>query len=295
MRSCSSRQAASPAGKLFQAVAAGARLLEIRGTFDQALEAAQQLAEGGEFVLVNSLNPDRVEGQKTAAFEIVEELGGVPDVLALPFGGGGNTCAYARGFEESGDGMPRILCGRGIGSRGDRGVSAIRIAKPAHAADCRGGDRPQRRSRSSSLADDEIRDAWQLLAESEGVVGRAVVRGRTGGARTRGSGQRRSRGVRARPGHGLKDPRSIPPVETVQGRSRSGCDRTGGAVSGPAEVHVRAPATTANIGPGFDCAGAALDLWNELELWPSRRIRRRARRPQPSGIRAFERLVSSVG
>jgi len=62
-----------PAGKLFQAAAAGARLLEVRGTFDQALVAARELADGGEFALVNSLNPDRIEGQKTAAFEIVEE------------------------------------------------------------------------------------------------------------------------------------------------------------------------------------------------------------------------------
>ena len=200
-----------PAGKLFQAVAAGARLLEIRGTFDQALDAAQQLAEGGEFVLVNSLNPDRVEGQKTAAFEIVEELG-VPDVLALPFGGGGNTCAYERGFEESGDGMPRILAGE-ASDRAGTAASAIRIAEPAHAAtaaaaiDRSGGT-------VVSLADDEIRDAWQLLAESEGVVAElSSAAGLAALAReVRGSGVR---AVCVLTGHGLKDPQKSP-VETIQ-------------------------------------------------------------------------------
>jgi threonine synthase len=200
-----------PAGKLFQAVAAGARLLEIRGTFDQALDAAQQLAEGGEFVLVNSLNPDRVEGQKTAAFEIIEELG-VPDVLALPFGGGGNTCAYTRGFEESGDGMPRILAGE-ASDRAATAASAIRIAKPAHAAAAAAAI-----GRSGgtvvSLADDEIRAAWQLLAESEGIVAElSSAAGLAAIAReVRGSGVRT---VCVLTGHGLKDPLTSP-VEAVQ-------------------------------------------------------------------------------
>ena len=67
-------------------------------------------------MLVNSLNPDRIEGQKTAAFEIVEELGAAPDVLALPYGGGGNACAYARGFEESGE-LPRLVAGEASDKR----------------------------------------------------------------------------------------------------------------------------------------------------------------------------------
>ena len=102
-------------GKLAQARAAGARLLEVRGSFDQALDAARELASRGTHVLVNSLNPYRLEGQKTAAFELVEELGSAPDVLALPYGGGGNTCAYALGFREAGS-MPVLRrCGR-VGS-----------------------------------------------------------------------------------------------------------------------------------------------------------------------------------
>src|SRR5207248_3583817 len=91
------------APKQAQARAAGARVLEVRGSFDEALRSCQELAGRGRFALVNSLNPDRIEGQKTAAFEIVEQLGGrAPDLVALPYGGGGNTCAYAKGFAEEG-------------------------------------------------------------------------------------------------------------------------------------------------------------------------------------------------
>ena len=82
--------------------------------------------------LVNSLNPYRLEGQKTAAFEIVEELGGAPDVLALPYGGGGNTRAYALGFDESGAGLPPFLAGEAT-ERAFTMATAIRIAEPAHA------------------------------------------------------------------------------------------------------------------------------------------------------------------
>ena len=119
-------------GKLAQARALGARVLEVRGSFDEALAAARELAARGTHVLVNSLNPHRLEGQKTAAFEIVEELGGPPDALALPYGGGGNTCAYAMGFEEAGAGLPRIVAVQAA-ERAATLASAIRIGEPAHA------------------------------------------------------------------------------------------------------------------------------------------------------------------
>ena len=200
-----------PAGKLFQAAAAGARLLEIRGSFDQALDAARELAEGGEFALVNSLNPDRLEGQKTAAFEIVEELG-VPDVLALPYGGGGNTCAYALGFDESGEGLPRLLAGE-ASDRAGTAASAIRIARPAHAVEAAAAIE---RSGGAvvSLADDEIRDAWRLLAESEGIVAElSSAAGLAALAREAGGSSVRAACVLT--GHGLKDTSTSPRVATV--------------------------------------------------------------------------------
>jgi threonine synthase len=154
-------------GKLAQARAAGARVLAVRGSFDQALAAALELAERGTHTLVNSLNPWRLEGQKTAAFELAEELGGPPDVLALPYGGGGNTCAYALGFEELGAGVPRIVAAE-ASDRDKTLASAIRIVEPAHreraeeAVARSGGE-------IVSLADEAIVAAWQQLAQEEGL------------------------------------------------------------------------------------------------------------------------------
>jgi threonine synthase len=153
-------------GKLAQARAVGARVLEVRGSFDEALTAARALAERGTHALVNSVNPDRLQGQKTAAFEIVEELGRTPDVLALPYGGGGNTRAYALGFSELGA-LPRLLAGAAERRR-ETLASAIRIAEPAHRAEAEqalvdsGGE-------AVALADDAIVDAWRSLAREEGL------------------------------------------------------------------------------------------------------------------------------
>jgi threonine synthase len=154
-------------GKLAQARALGARLLEVQGSFDDALDSARELAGRGTHVLVNSLNPHRLEGQKTAAFEIAEELGGPPDVLALPYGGGGNTCAYAKGFAEWGAGEPRLLAVQS-GDRAQTLASAIRIREPVHAA---GVAEAIERSKGSvvTVSDDEILAAWRFLAREEGV------------------------------------------------------------------------------------------------------------------------------
>src|SRR5215831_9405671 len=120
------------AGKLAQAVATGARVKQIGASFTDALEAAVEAAERDGLVLVNSLNPYRLEGQKTAAFEILEELEATPDVLALPYGGGGNVCAYAKGFAEASQ-MPRLLAGEAA-QRSTTRASAIRISEPVHRA-----------------------------------------------------------------------------------------------------------------------------------------------------------------
>lgn len=193
-------------GKLAQARAVGARLLEVRGSFDEAMSAARELAARGTHVLVNSLNPHRIEGQKTAAFEIVEELGSPPDVLTLPYGGGGNTRAYFKGFDEAGAGLPRLVLGQSA-ARVTTVATAIRIADPVHAAEV--GEAVER-SRGSvvTLEDAAILEAWRLLAHEEGVFCEPASAASVAAAMTLSPADAR-RVVCVITGHGLKDPQSV--------------------------------------------------------------------------------------
>ncbi len=152
--------------KLAQARAVGARVLEVRGSFDEALRSCQELAGRGDFALVNSLNPNRIEGQKTAAFEVIEQLGRVPDVLALPYGGGGNITAYAKGFGEEGV-RPRLVGGE-ASERTHTVASAIRISEPVHAHEV---DElvADGWAELVSVSDTEITDAWLEIASREGI------------------------------------------------------------------------------------------------------------------------------
>ena len=154
------------AAKQAQSRVVGARVLEIRGSFDDALRSCQELAGRSAFALVNSLNPHRIEGQKTAAFEIVEELGQAPDVLALPYGGGGNTCAYAKGFAEDGA-QPRLVACQAA-ERAVTIASAIRISEPAHHDEVMELI-AERRAEIVTVSDQEITDAWLAVASLEGV------------------------------------------------------------------------------------------------------------------------------
>ena len=197
-------------GKLAQARAVGARVLEVRGSFDQALAAARELGRRGTHVLVNSVNPYRIQGQKTAAFEIAEALGGPPDVLALPYGGGGNTSAYAQALGELGLATPLVS----VEAADRRGTlaSAIRIGEPVHAADVAAAG-----ARVVTVDDAEIVEAWRELAALEGLfcepssaAGLAAIRrGDVAGERL----------VVTITGHGLKDAetaaRHAPPVVEV--------------------------------------------------------------------------------
>lgn len=198
-------------GKLAQARAYGATLLEIRGSFDQALEAALELARRGTHVLVNSLNPYRLQGQKTAAFEVVEELGGAPDLLTLPYGGGGNTRAYALGFEELG--LRQRIVSVQASSRADTLASAIRIAAPAHRTEAEAA------AEVVSVGDDEILVAWQDLARLEGVFCEPSSAAGIAGLRAHPPAPG-SRVVCVLTGHGLKDPgtvdRTVPPPVSVE-------------------------------------------------------------------------------
>jgi threonine synthase len=187
-------------GKLAQARAVGATV-DTRANFKEALEEAKELEARGTHVLVNSLNPLRLQGQKTAAFELAEELGGTPDILALPYGGGGNLCAYALGFRELGP-VPRFVAAEAE-DRAGTAASAIRIADPAHRAEA---ERAVAESEGLvvALPDQEILAAWRLLAEEEGVF--CEPSSAAGLAALRADPPRDARVVCVITGHGLKDP-----------------------------------------------------------------------------------------
>jgi threonine synthase len=148
--------------KVAQARMLGARVLEVRSSFEQALDAVRELAARGTHALVNSLNPFRIEGQKTAVFEIVEALGRVPDVFVLPYGGGGNTTAYRRALDELEAGAEIVS----VEAKDRRRTlaTAIRIAKPVHAQEVAAAG-----ARVVTVSDDEIVAAWKELAAEEGV------------------------------------------------------------------------------------------------------------------------------
>ncbi len=183
-------------GKLAQAVAYGARILAIDGSFDAALRLARELTERHPIALVNSVNPYRIAGQKTAAFEIVDDLGDAPDLLCIPVGNAGNITAYWRGFTEyfnreratrtprmmgfQAAGAAPIVAGHPIDDP-QTIASAIRIGNPASwqgalaARDESGGV-------IEAVTDDEILEAYQLLAREEGVFGEPASAASVAGA-----------------------------------------------------------------------------------------------------------------
>jgi threonine synthase len=188
------------AGKLAQARAVGAELLEIDGSFDASLADAVDLAGTPGHVLVNSVNPLRIQGQKTAAYEIVEDLGRAPDVLALPYGGGGNTHAYALGFSELGT-VPQLVAAEAA-DRPGTAASAIRIGEPVHHDEVV-DDAERFGGRVVSLTDEEIFQARRELGELEGVFCEpASAAGLAAAIRERPTGVV----VCVITGHGLKDP-----------------------------------------------------------------------------------------
>ena len=208
-------------GKLSQAIAFGARVVAIRGSFDDALAISRELASSGEATLVNSVNPHRIDGQKTAAFEICETLGDAPDAVYIPVGNAGNITAYWKGFTEAREskmakrrpamygfqaaGAAPIVSGEVV-SDPQTIATAIRIGNPAswngavRARDESGGS-------ISAVTDDEIIDAYQFLARREGVfcepASAAAVAGLRKLART---GTTLRQVVCVLTGNGMKDP-----------------------------------------------------------------------------------------
>jgi threonine synthase len=212
-------------GKLLQALMAGARVVAIDGNFDEALGIVRALAEQDDHpvTLVNSVNPFRLEGQKTAAFEICDDLGRAPDILAIPVGNAGNISAYWMGFREYAEAglipeTPRMWGFQAAGAaplvvghpidHPETVATAIRIGNPASwikaidARDASGG-------RIDAVSDDEILAAYRALARHEGVfcepASAASVAGATRAAAA-GELDPDALVVCVLTGHGLKDP-----------------------------------------------------------------------------------------
>lgn len=194
-------QGATASAKRAQARAAGAHLLELAGSFDDALRCCRELAEQDGFVLVNSLNPDRIEGQKSVVRELLDDLGAAPDVVALPFGGGGNASAVARGFAEAEE-MPRLIAGEAA-ERTTTWASAIRIGEPAHAAEIAELEATGRLE-VETVPENEIRAAWSDLATVEGVFCEPASAAGLAALRRAGAAEG-SLAVCILTGHGLKD------------------------------------------------------------------------------------------
>ncbi|HEX7066970.1 MAG TPA: threonine synthase [Candidatus Limnocylindria bacterium] len=211
-------------GKLAQALAAGARMIMVDGNFDAALDAVRRIGEDGSAVVVNSINPDRLEGQQTGAFEIVDALGRAPDALALPVGNAGNITAYWRGFRRyaaDGHRLPRMLGFQAEGAapivRGEpvaepeTVATAIRIGNPA-SWDGAVAARDESGGLIEAVSDDEILDTQRRIVELEGIFCEpASAAGVAGVRRLAREGRIGSQEVVVcvLTGHGLKDPDAI--------------------------------------------------------------------------------------
>lgn len=170
-------------GKLAQAIIYGAKVIAIEGNFDRALEIVRDITKKHPITLVNSVNPYRIEGQKTAAFEVVEQLGKAPDYLAIPVGNAGNITAYWKGFKEfyeagrasalpkmigfEAEGAAAIVKGEPIANP-ETIATAIRIGNPATWEGAAAAARDSQ-GQIDAVTDEEIIEAYQLLAAKEGI------------------------------------------------------------------------------------------------------------------------------
>jgi threonine synthase len=212
-------------GKLAQALAAGAKLVMVDGNFDAALSAVRRLGDDGAAVVVNSINPDRLAGQQTAAWEIVDTLGRAPDALALPVGNAGNITAYWAGFRryaaERGTALPRMLGFQATGAapivhgapveQPETVATAIRIGNPASwqaavaARDESGGS-------IESVTDEEILAAQSDIIRLEGIFCEPASAAGVAGVRRLAAEGRIGADevvVCVLTGHGLKDPDAV--------------------------------------------------------------------------------------
>lgn len=210
-------------GKLAQAMIYGAKVIAIEGNFDRALEIVRQITAKHPITLVNSVNPYRIEGQKTAAFEVCDQLGKAPDVLAIPVGNAGNISAYWKGFKEyyergKSNSLPRMV---GFEAEGAMAIvkgepilepetiaTAIRIGNPASwktavaAAEESGGQ-------INYVTDDQILEAYRTIAGREGIFAEPASAASVAGVyklKSEGYFKGGETVVCVLTGHGLKDP-----------------------------------------------------------------------------------------
>ena len=218
-------------GKLAQALIHGAKVVSIRGSFDDALGVVRELGERGGVTVVNSINPFRIEGQKTAAFEICDALGAAPDVHCIPVGNAGNITAYWKGYGEyASDGVvskrPRMLGWQAAGSAPlvhgepvafpETIATAIRIGNPA-SWDSAIAARDESGGHIGAVTDAQILEAYRMLASQEGVFVEPASAASVAGllqAAAVGLVERGETIVCTVTGHGLKDPnRAIAQIE----------------------------------------------------------------------------------
>ena len=198
-------------GKLAQALMHGARVVALRGNFDEALRLVRELVDRNPIALVNSVNPFRIEGQKTGAFEVCDQLGEPPDVLCIPVGNAGNVTAWWKGFGEYGvaprlhgyqaEGAAPLVRGAPV-ENPETVASAIRIGNPARweeAMDAFTASRGEVRA----VSDEEILAAYSLLGAREGVFCEPASAASVAGLLKYGA---EGRVVCVLTGHGLKDP-----------------------------------------------------------------------------------------
>ena len=211
-------------GKLIQAFAHGAKIVAIDGNFDDALRIVRELGEHNEFAIVNSINPDRIAGQKTAAFEIVDDLGDAPDFHLLPVGNAGNITAYWAGYREyqahgRSTKSPAMIGFQAAGaapifhdkviSNPETIASAIRIGNPASWKQARAA-MDESKGDIDVVTDQEILAAQSWLAQNEGIfVEPASAASIAGLLNWSQKFRERSQIVCTVTGHGLKDPDSI--------------------------------------------------------------------------------------
>jgi threonine synthase len=215
-------------GKLAQALMHGARVVALEGNFDQALDLVRKLADRHPIELVNSVNPYRIEGQKTAAFEVCDELGGPPDALAIPVGNAGNVTAYWAGFQAYGaspilygfqaEGAAPLVEGHPI-ENPETVASAIRIGNPARWEEAMNAFTASR-GRVAAVSDQQILDAYRLIASTEGVFCEPASAASVAGLFA----------------HGLPVPDGVDPPETVV------CVLTGHGLKDPDTAIGKSPA-----------------------------------------------------